>query len=270
MVRQLPPNMQFRPMQQQDVNDVLRIIYETDEDDYQSAAEEFQNEGTEDYFVLTMDGTVIGMSGLAPADQTNGSFFISWSFIDGDHTSDGSGSYLMEQMLGVIQQRQGRKVFANVSDYVDPEDGDVYRHIKQMYVQAGFVEELRHPNYYNPNEALIAYGMRVDQLQPRQAYQPDPRQIRLTDVDEIPDTNDAYFIAWEYTDGEGSTQADFQRVIQEVESWEARCVFISIPSDAEQLIQMLINCRFRQEGQLSDYFEDGIHEIHFRYDLAMR
>jgi len=273
MVNQLPPNVQFRPMQPEDLNTALQIIYETDEDDYETAAEEFQDEGVDGHYVLTKDGAVIGLTGCECMDEddiTDGSFFLSWTYLSQKHRGEGLGTMLLEQMLEVIRQNNGRKVFVSTSDYVDPEKGDVYRAARQLYSQAGFTEELRHPNYYNPTEAMITFGLRLEQLQPRQSFRPEGRKISLKDIDEIAETEDAYAISWEYTDGEGSTSVDFQRVIQEVEKWEGRVIFVAIPSDAEQLIQLMVNCRFRQEGQLADYFEDGIHEVHFRYDLALR
>ena len=99
---------------------------------------------------------------------------------------------MLNWMLEIIKEQDARKVFVHASDYMDPVEGDIYRDARDAYIQVGFTQEVRQPDYYAPGESMLVYGMR---LGPREVVDVvlNLDDIKLTDVDEIPETNDAYW-----------------------------------------------------------------------------
>jgi len=126
---------------------------------------------------------------------------------------------------------------------------------------------VRQPDFYAPGESMLVYGLR---LVPREAREV-PLQlddVKITDVDEIPETNNAYWLAWELVqNGNGTKPADFDRLYKEVKSWGGRAIYMAFPSDVANANAMVTAARFRIAGRLMDYYEDGVDQIHYRYDL---
>ena len=85
----------------------------------------------------------------------------------------------------------------------------------------------------------------------------------MTGVDEIPETDDAYYIGWEFTDGPGASADDVGAIVQQVRKWQGRTVFMGMPSNAVGVASLFLSSRFRAEGQLADFYADGVHEAIF-------
>ena len=114
---------------------------------------------------------------------------------------------------------------------------------------------------------MLVYGLR---LSPREVVNVilNLDDIKLTDVDEIPETNDAYWLAWELvSQGQGTKPQDFQRIFDEVRGWGGRTIYMAFPSDVANASTLVTAARFKTSGRLIDYYEDGIDEVHYRYDV---
>jgi N-acetylglutamate synthase-like GNAT family acetyltransferase len=249
-----------------DVSRALAIINEYDEDDAMEARETYSN-SIDDQYSLCERGQVIGVVGAKPIENTIGSFGLSWTYLQRSERRSGKGSQMLTWIIEIMREMGGRKAFVHTSDYQDPEDGDIYFDAREAYMRAGFIQEIRQPDYYAPGESMLVYGMR---LTPRGIVEPimHPDDIKITDVDEIPETNNAYWIAWELvSSGQGSKTSDFDRVFKEVKSWGGRSIYMAFPSDVANANSLLMGARFRIAGRLMDYYEDGVDEIHYRYDL---
>lgn len=266
----LPQGVEFRPMQSNDVKRVLEIIRQHDEDDFEEARKSY-SQGIEGQFVLTVDNKIVGATGAEPDEETDQTWWLSWTYLDAERQGTGLGAVMIVKMLEELRERGARKVFVSTSDYVDLARGEVYRDAMLAYKRLGFVEELRHANYYERNEAQIVLGYRVgpDPLNVRQA-EPDPRAAILLGYDEIPETDSAFFVDWEFTDDEdeGSATDEAEDLISHAESHGGRVLFISTPSNATRLIGLLQTAGFMEEGRLLDFYEDGLDDVHFRYDIA--
>jgi predicted GNAT family acetyltransferase len=208
---------------------------------------------------------VFGVTGGRYIDGTDQTFALSWTYLHPEHRGQGLGKLMVERILAELQQQGARKVFANTSDYVNEKCVDVYRAARELYVAVGFQEELRHPHYFDRHETLVALGYRLRPHAPEQ-IEFDERGIVVTDVDEIPETDDAYYINWEFAEEGGATADDVAEVVKQVRQWKGRNVFIGIPSNAPNVASLFLASRFRAEGQLSDFYADGLHERHFRFD----
>jgi len=266
MALTLPTGIDFRLMAPGDIDAVLAIIGQHDEDDYEMARQAFANGGG-DQFVLTAHDEVVGTTGASYADGTDATYWLSWTYLDEVYRGRGLGSVMLETMVDQLRTLEARKVFVNVSDYVDMERGSIYEDAMRAYERAGFVEELRHRDYYDRNESLIVLGMRLaPEPQASGTVTPDQRAGRLVDCGEIPDTEDAYLIDWEFTEGTGSTDDDVREYLSKIAKWEGRVVFVSASTEATRVMGLLRNNGFFEEGRLRDFYEDGMDDIHFRYD----
>lgn len=258
--------LELREMKPADMLRALQIISEYDEDDAYDARETYE-ESIEGQFVLTDNGSVIGVVGANPIENTDRAYGLSWTYLQRADRRSGKGSQMLEWILDWLREIGCRKVFVHASDYNDPEDGDIYFDAREAYIRVGFMQELRQPDFYSPGEAMLVYGMR---LQPKENIEilPNMDSVRITDVDEIPETNDAYWIAWELEDrGPGSHPSDFDKLFREVRNWGARSLYMAFPSDVAKAHSLLSTARFRVAGRLLDYYEDGVDEVHYRYDV---
>jgi hypothetical protein len=108
--------------------------------------------------------------------------------------------------------------------------------------------------------------MRIEERGPDVPHAPNTQQIRLTDVDEIPECEGAYWLAWELDD-EGTEPSSFNLIVDQVRDWGGRVIFMAFPSDVVNAPDFMTRMRFRKDGSLFDYYEDGVDELHFRFDL---
>ncbi len=266
MFRRAEGNLELRPMMANDVPMALRIIHDYDEDDAAEAQETYQG-GIDGQYCLCENRAVIGVVGAKHIPDTDGSFGLSWTYLQRDHRRSGKGTRMLNWMIEIMKEQDARKAFVHASDYIDPEEGDIYRDARDTYMQVGFMQEIRQPDYYAPGESMLVYGMR---LAPREVGDAvlNLDDIKLTDVDEIPETNDAYWLAWELvTQGQGTKPQDFQRIFDEVRGWGGRTIYMAFPSDVANASTLVTAARFKTSGRLIDYYEDGIDEVHYRYDV---
>ena len=262
----LPEGVDFRPLTGADVPAVLEIIRQHDDDDFAFAKASYQRD-IGGHYVLAIQGIVFGVTGGRYIDGTDDTFALSWTYLHAEHRGQGLGKCMVQQILELLRQQGARKVFANTSDYVNEKVVDVYRAARELYVAVGFQEELRHAHYFDRHETLVALGYRLRPPAP-EPVEFDERGIVFTDVDEIPETDDAYFIGWEFTDGPGANADDVAGIVQQVRKWKGLAVFMGIPSNAPGVASLFLSSRFRAEGQLTDFYADGLHERHFRFDLT--
>jgi ribosomal protein S18 acetylase RimI-like enzyme len=249
-----------------DIPSALNIIRAYDEDDAEEAQESYGN-GIADQYCFCENQAVIGVVGAKPIPDTDGSFGLSWTYLHPDHRRSGKGSRMLQWILEIMRERDGRKAFVQASDYSDPVAGDIYRDARDAYTQVGFVQELRQPDYYAPGESLLVYGLRLCEKEPVTVVL-NLEDIKLTDVDEIPETNGAYWLAWELVpQGSGTKPQDFQRVYEQVREWGGRSIYMAFPSDVANASSLLTAARFKTAGRLIDYYEDGVDEVHYRYEI---
>lgn len=256
----------FRPMSQRDVSDVLAIIEDHDEDDFEFAQATYKKSLAGQY-VLENNSKVIGVTGANLIDGTDRSYVISWTYLQRNFIGRGQGRLMMENLMEQIEYQGGRKLFVSTSDYIDPELGDIYRDAREAYRAIGFAEELRHLNYYDEGEAQLCYGLRLQSEYDLPPTETNNKKIRLTDIDEIDECDGAYWLAWEL-DAEGTDPKDFQMICEQVREWQGRVIFMAFPSDVVEVEEFMTRCRFKHDGVLNDYYQDGVHENHYRFDLG--
>ncbi len=255
----------FRPMSQSDTRKALSIINDHDEDDFEWAKKTY-DESLVGQYVLELDSRIIGVTGASPIDGTDRAYGISWTYLERNFIGRGYGRTLLENLIDRIRSAGARKAFVNTSDYYDPEDGDIYRDAREAYRAVGFLEEMRHADYYAKGENQISLGMRLEDRGPDTPHALNSKKIRLTDVDEISECDGAYWLAWELDD-EGTDPSSFRMISEQVKEWGGRVIFMAFPSDLEHAAEFMTRCRFRGDGSLFDYYEDGTDELHYRFNI---
>ena len=263
----LPADIKFRPMEPEDVKPALRIIRQHNVDDFNVARQSYKKD-IHGQYVLTKGAKVIGMTGWRLIGTADRGYWLSWTYLDEAERGQGLGTGVLEGLLNVFAGMKARKVFLTVSDQdAGPGEQGLYAKAIGVYKKVGFTEEVRHADYYDRGEAAIIMGLRIDD-----SYDPDPTdpEIRcalLTDVDEIVETDDAYFIDWRFDEGAGSSPEDLEAMVNRVRKWRGRVVFAGVASDATSAQDLFGAVGFNEEGRLSDFYEDGVDEIHYRLDI---
>ncbi|CAM2064430.1 GNAT family N-acetyltransferase [Sulfidibacter corallicola] len=295
----------FRNMKGADVEEVLVIIEDHDEDDAEVARQTYKTMGLRNKFVLEVDGDIVGTTGFNEVEASDRTYWLSWTYLDEDYRSRGWGRKMLDCLFERLQQRGARKIFLTTSDYRDPEDGDVYADARRFYESLGFEPELTHRDFYRPGEAMLYYARALEPVQERPACPEEHRMeatghesadpeglpplpaeqdpsaeegeeteygvvpgARLTGISEIPETQDAYGLDWQYTeDGSMFTEKNLKKAINKAREWKARVVFCSFPSDIPAVGPRLEAAGFVTCGRLMDFYEDGVHDCHWRLNL---
>jgi GNAT superfamily N-acetyltransferase len=251
-----------------DVRPVLQIIAQVDEDDWENAQETYRS-SLDGHFVLTKNGEVIGVTGAFEDDGADRTWWLSWTYMDEAHRGTGLGTQMLEALLRELRQWDARKVFVRTSDYVDIEDGRIYEDALEAYQRVGFVEELRHRDYYDRNETLITLGLRLQPAGDVDVFpHPHEQSACPTEYHEIPECDGAYFIDWDFTDEDECGPEAWEDMAREIAGRGGRVVFVGVAADAARVTRTLRQSGFMEEGRLTDFYEDGIDEIQFRYDLV--
>ena len=159
----LPSSVTFRSMQRGDVPAALAIIKQHSIDDYDVAKESYRL-SIEGQYVLERVGTVIGLTGWREIPEADRTYWLSWTYLAEQERGQGLGMGMLSAVLDTLRRRDARKIFVYTSDLgqADGQKGD-YGQAIQVYQKLGFVEELCHPDYYDPGESLIALGLRIEE-----------------------------------------------------------------------------------------------------------
>ncbi len=257
----------FRPMVAADIRPALRIIAAHDRDDGVAAADTFRAQGgTEHHYVLCLEERLVGVTGGHPVEDTDHTWWLSWTYLHAAHRGRGLGRELLTRMLDALRERGARKVFLTTSDLLDQDGNPKYGKALRAYAAAGFEPEAHHGAFYTPTEAMLVLGLR---LVPPVAspVEPDTRAVRLGEAHEMAETDDAYALDWRFVDaaaGDGPTEV--RAVLDDLDP-DARLAVIGVPSNAPHAIALAERSGFLEDGVLRDFHADGVHEVRYRLDL---
>ena len=277
----------LRPMQAADIDAVVDLIDGHDEDDAEDARAGFTgSDGIDDYFVLEIDGRVIGVTGFRTPPACEQTHWLSWTYVHEEYVNKGHGRRMLGDMLQHLKDLGGRKVFVKVSDYAEIDESgervETYAAALHLYKSMGFAVELTHKDYYDAGEAMIVLGLRLqdsgagfkdadfgDATFSELGSAPilQARPVQFNAVFEIAETDGAFSFGWSDEGKKMFTAEDVELGLQEVKKRDGRAVFLSFPSDYKDIDERLFAAGFRNSGVLDDYFEDGIHEQHYTYNF---
>ena len=258
----------FREMTPADVPAALDIIRRFSEEDFQVARHGL-NRDVDNQFVLTVEGAVVGVTGVRHIEGTDNAYWLSWTYLREDQRGKGLGQMLMTGAFEMLARMDARKVFLTTSDLRDTPDGPLlYGPAIKAYGRAGFAQEAYHAAFYTEDEGQIIMGRRIMTEPTPPGNAPETRGCRVTDVDEIVETDDAYLIDWSFASPKrAASVADVRAEIDKLAALEARVAFVGIPSDAPAVIALFKAAGFSDDGRLIDFHEDGVDEVRLRFDL---
>jgi len=260
--------IQFREMTQADLPRVIEIIEAAEPDDAKEAYSDIKRDLT-DRFVMTLGGEVFGLTGYREVPDTDRSFWLSWTGVDPEAVSGEVGEALITWVVGTLRDHGGRKLFTMIADGdIAPGAGTQRGRARIFYEGLGFGVEARHREYYDRGDDATVLGYRLVPAGAPPSGIVDPGPVSVLDSDEIPETDDAYYLDWDFAGkSPPATPADLEAWIARIEKWGGRVAFIGLPSHANAGIGQLTAAGFREDGRLKDLIEDGIDEVRLRYDF---
>ncbi len=273
---------ELRTMYMSDLPKVLAIIEQHDEDDGESADADFTENGLDNYFVIDIDDTVAGVTGFTEVAGTDKTFWLGWTYLEESQRGQRLGKRMVSDLLEKLRAINGRKVFVKISDYEDPEGGKIYEPALRMYQALGFTLEVTNNDFYDVGENQLILGLDLtatDADDNDATFAPveiadEKPVIRFNGLYEIAETDGAYSFSWTVQDSKklfgkrSFSVEDLQLGLQSVKDEGGRKVFLTFPSNLPLIHQPLAAARFKLAGQLQDYYEQGVHELHFTHDLS--
>ena len=266
----------LRPMQAADIDAVVDVIDSHDDDDAAEARVSFEaNGGIEDQYVLEQAGRIIGITGYATPPGCDQTHWLSWTYVHDDFCDQGLGRQMITELIDHLRDLGGRKLFIKVSDYAEKDDAGnmvcIYAAALHLYKSLGFTEEIVLNNYYDDGETMTILGMRIATATSSdvndQVITAEKPKVQFNSIFEISETDDAYSFGWHADAKRQFDVADVKLGLEDVQKRDGRAVFLSFPHNYEQIADTLLKAGFSFAGMLEDYFEDGIHEKHFVYNI---
>ncbi len=262
----------MRAMYMSDTASVIEIISDHDEDDGEAAEAEFHDEGIDGQFVLVDGDTVLGITGYREVENCDGTYYLSWTYLDEDCRGQGLGKKMLGYVLDRLRSQDARKIFVKVSDY--QENGvNIYAAALSMYQSFGFKIEVVGEDFYDEGESQTILGLEFKPQSEDLSVADEKPVIRFNGLFEIAETEGAYTFAWTVEKSAGFfgkrsfTPEDLELGLRTVKEQGGRKIFLTFPSNLVLIHRPLQAVGFKYVGQLKDYYEEGLHELHFSHDL---
>jgi len=262
----LPAGLYFRPMSFSDIDPVLALIEQIEEDEVEGARELYQEDLT-GQFVFTHEGTIVGVTGATYAQRTDNSFWMSWTCMEENYVGGGLLDLMLQSLLAELKDWQARKVFANMSDFSEIEQREYHDELLQAYHAVGFLEELKHRDYYDRNIGLMTLGLKLKPGENQGMPEPISDPANPTDTGEIPETTGAFYIDWDFVQPGREKPELWRKKLDLLGQRGARSAFVGVTSDAQGVADQLSQLGFREAGRMVDFYADGIDDLHFRFDF---
>jgi GNAT superfamily N-acetyltransferase len=263
----------LRKMELGDLRHVVRIIHEHDEDDAESAEKSYQDTGFDHQFVLERDDTVIGVTGYREIPACDRSYWLSWTYLDQKYRGQGYGKQMLQEIIDKLRTTKARKLFVQVSDYEDPNDGKIYEAALNLYRSMGFELEVTSEDFYDEGESQLILGLVLEKDNTDEVRIEDEKVcLEFSNLIELAETESAYTFGWTakakksiFSAKRNFTALDLKIGLESVNENGGRIVFLTFPSNLPLIHEPLQKAGFRLIGQLADYYEQGLHELHFCY-----
>lgn len=265
----------IRPMTEADLDSVVGVIYTHDDDDADDARQDFREDGVEYHWVAEINSSVVGVSGYRPVPETDGTGWISWTYVHEDHCRKGVGKELFGYVLDQAADVGAQKLFIKISNYVDEDGHQVYQAATKMYEAFGFECEIVSKDFYDQGEDQLIYSKDLSpQVNQEVRINSEKPVIRFVDIYEIAGTNGAYSFTWEVTrkplfQRRSFSVNDLEIGLKAVKEEGGRIVFLTFLSTLPLIHSPLLDTGFKMVGELKDYYEPGVHELHFVHRLNL-
>ncbi len=255
-----------RPMEVGDIPHVLELINDHDEDDAKEARECFAD-SLQGMFVAVDDRQIVGVTGADAEPATSDIAWLSWTYVEKKRQREGIGRYLVNGLIGELQNAGIRKVFISTGDYTENGE-DIYAAAKAFYYDLGARLEMKIDDYYAQGEARYIYGLDINEP----ASTPPPAQsgdLIFCGLEEADESAQGVLLSWrEYIPQKDSGLAPAEQLadyIDQAKSQNARFIGAAIPFDlSEGAIKGLKKKGFVQVGELKDYYAPGNSQLFWK------
>jgi membrane associated rhomboid family serine protease/GNAT superfamily N-acetyltransferase len=253
------------PMKLNHLSQVVQIIAQTDEDDALEAEESLISSNCAGMFVLLDRRKVVGVTGANAAEGSDDAFWLSWTYLDWDWRGQGWGQFMIDELLRGLDEVNVRKIFIASSDY-EENGAPIYAASHKFYTALGAAEELMVPDYHNPGEAQLIFGLINPRVNKTADALPDaPAGVSFGAPFPAPESEGVYALNWQV---EGQGVQGLEDVVREVAEKGGRGVVTALPSDVSALAgDQLQNAGFEQIGALRDFYDTGFDQIWWQLPL---
>jgi len=266
----------LRTMYMQDLPKVIDIINAHDEDDAECAEQQYHELGFDNQFVLELDDKVIGVTGYQGIEATDNSYWLSWTYLAPELQGKGLGKEMLESLIDKLKQQNARKLFVKVSDYIDEDGNDLYQNAHKLYQSLDFKLEVTNHDFYDEAENQLILSLTLlPEEETEQTVAEEKPNMKFNGLYEIEETDGAFSFSWEVIEkfslfGKKTfTAQDLRLGLETVKNRNGRKVFLTFPSNLPLIHGPLQGSGFKYVGQLTDYYEHGVHELHFSHDLQL-
>ena len=265
--------MLCREMKNEDIDNVIDIIDTHDDDDADDALKDFEYNGISFQWVIMHKNKIIGTSGFRPIAETDNSAYISWTYIHKKYCKQGYGNQIFKYVLDELIKVQVNKIFIKISNYKDEKGYEPYQAAIKLYEKHGFDLEIISKDFYDEKEDQLIYSKDIRPNIDKNIFKEEEKPtIRFEDIFEIAESEGSYSFAWKvikkpfFQKRSFSTQ-DLLTGIKAVKEKKGRKIFITFPSNLPLIHLPLQEAGFKYIGELKNYYELGIHEMHFVHNL---
>ena len=157
-------DVRIRPLEERDLEEVIRLIRLHDTDDAEAATEGLRGaqlrRRVERAAHVVIEGgerdRVMGISGWQVDDlEAEGVWWLGWTYVNPYEQGKGYGSMLMEFVLAMMRRFGARKLFLSTSSL------EKYRAAISFYERHGFEREGRLRDFYADGEHQLIFGRRI-------------------------------------------------------------------------------------------------------------
>lgn len=254
------------PFEPKHLGPIVDLITLHDEDDGEASSYDLEQQ-SDNHWVAVDDGQVVGISGYRMVPSTDGTSYLSWTYVHPDFCNKGIGRSLLNFVIGDAKSIGSKKMFVKVSNY---DDGtDQYQYAMSLYQSVGFVHEITNQDFYDVGEDQIILGLDLTHESPGMDEVKDEKPtIRFDGIFNIFETEGAYTFSWGVQKNplfgaRSFTVQDLYTGLRAVHEDGGRIVFLTFPSNLPLIHKPLQEAGFKYVGSLKNYFEMGIDEMHF-------
>jgi ribosomal protein S18 acetylase RimI-like enzyme len=261
-------------MTEADIDRVVDVIDSHDDDDAEDARHDFENNGIETQWVAEIKGAVAGICGYRQVPETFGTGWLSWTYVHKNHCGNGIGRQLFRYVIDHAIKAGAQKLFIKVSNYIDEDGHSVYLAATNLYASFGFECEIISKDLYDVGEDQLIYSKNlVPTPNEEEKKETEKPVIRFVDIYEVAGTNGAYSFTWSVTrkslfQRRSFSVNDLQIGLRAVKERGGRIVFLTFLSNLPLIHLPLVRAGFKLVGELKNYYEPGVHELHFVHRLG--
>ena len=262
-----------RLYQEGDLARVLEIISEHDEDDAEEA-EKSLNSSHDINWVAVRNGIVVGISGYERVLGTDKTAYLSWTYVQKAYCGKGIGSQLLDAVLDHARGEGCRLMLVKLSDYIESGASiSIYNAAKQLYLKKGFTTQIFCNDFYDEGEGIEILSVRLQNSADTPKIKDEKPRLAFFGLREISETHGAYTFDWNSPPGfsfsskRNFSKDDIQLGLDAAENACARAVFLTFPSNLPLIHRPLQQAGFKYLGEIKDYYEDGLDEMHFIFQF---